>query len=297
MRGLLSAIVVVLLMAAAGASGAKRHRCPGGRFIPEAALVTSSATTDAIVIDDKNRQITIGTACGPSKVKLKATRKGTVVRGSFRACAALGRRGRLHATIQPDCDHMAGTLRVAKGSPRLRSFSARRAAGCGDGLIDALMGEQCEGDGDCPGGLLCAGCRCATTTSTTSTPTSTSTSTSTSTTMPCSIDAQCPASAHCRAGFCRRRRPCSNSDPSIGRTACLEREACVGNVCECAGDCNLDGIVFSTEVNTAASISVGTANLNVCPAADEDGNGSVSGSEVSAAVNNLSPGCALASQP
>jgi len=224
MGALAGPLIPLLFIGAAVAAPPKRiPRCPGGRFVPETAVVTGSAPTDVLVVDDSSKTITIGANCGPSKVRLKATKKGTVVRGSFRRCADLKGRVRLKATIQPECDRMVGTLKAAKGKPKLRSFSATRATGCGDSLVDGLMGEHCERDGDCSGGSLCAGCLCVTTTTST---TSTSTSTSTVTTIPCANDSDCPPTLHCRVGLCKQRRPAAMpTRTSVAPRASVARRA------------------------------------------------------------------------
>jgi hypothetical protein len=113
--------------------------------------------------------------------------------------------------------------------------------------------------------------------------------------LPCVTDNDCP-NQRCRAGQCGRRRPCSDVDPQIGRTACFDREACVNGLCECGGDCNLDGIVFGSEISAAISIINGSP-LNACFAADINGDGFVFGNEIPAAVVNLANGCVQDFQP
>jgi len=161
-------------------------------------------------------------------------------------------------------------------------------------------------DGTCPEGEFCVDGFCAAPTPTappTRTPTSTRTATRTNTATPtptfrpCMSDTDCQPDEHCRAGFCKKERPCDDQNPVIDRLACYDREACVNNLCECGGDCNLDGIVLVDEVTRALLILGGSRPVGQCLAADVDADGRVMGNEITLVVLNQSKGCAQEGRP
>ena len=165
-------------------AAAKVAACIGGRFLPDVALVSGNAApvTDAINLDTGNR-LSIGSSCGPARAKLKGSSQGTLVKSTLR-CNGVRGKAKLKARFDTNCSRFSGTLKLGK---QKKSFSARRSTGCGDGLVDPGLGEQCEVSGDCPVGQTCAGCGCvaAPTTSTIpSTTTTTTSATATSTTAP-----------------------------------------------------------------------------------------------------------------
>jgi len=113
----------------------------------------------------------------------------------------------------------------------------------------------------------------------------------------CETDADCRPGKRCRAILCRLERPCDDSDPTIDRLACVGREVCVDRSCECVGDCDRDGYVYVTEANRAVRIVLGEAALTACPAADADGDGTVTVGEVLQAIVNLGEGCLQEAMP
>jgi Tol biopolymer transport system component len=164
-------------------------------------------------------------------------------------------------------------------------------------------------DGVCPGSQVCVNGFCvnptaAPTFTKTPTPSITPTETSTPTVTPtfqvCTSDDQCPPDEHCRAGFCKKERPCT-PDPGQPPTQCFPREACVeedgSDVCECGGDCNLDGFVFVNEIGKAIKILHDLVPVDQCTAADINGDGQVMGNEITLAILNLASGCAQEPQP
>ena len=160
--------------------------------------------------------------------------------------------------------------------------------------------------GTCPDGKVCVNGVCLVPTTTpTATPTPTRTLTGTPTQTPtvtatfrqCTDDSQCLPGEHCRGGTCKKERECDDSNPAIDRHACFDREACIDDLCECGGDCNLDGFVFVNEINKAVKILNNLAPLSQCTAADIDGDGQVMGNEITLAVINLGQGCAQEGQP
>jgi Cys-rich repeat protein len=141
----------------------------------------------------------------------------------------------------------------------------------------------CNTNEDCPDGLVCVDGICVDLSTPTPTPTPLPT---------CVVDEDCPEGQHCRAMVCVPVRECDDTDPEVDRFQCRGvREACVGNTCECGGDCNLNGIVFGTEITNMVCILGGDCDLSECEAGDVNGDGVVSGSDVSLAVLNLGLGC------
>ena len=141
----------------------------------------------------------------------------------------------------------------------------------------------CNSTADCPSGLVCVDgiCRDLSTPTPTATPLPT-----------CVVDADCPDGQQCRAMVCVPPRECDDSDPLVDRLQCRGvREACINNTCECGGDCNLNGIVFGTEITHMVCILGGQCDLSICEAGDVNGDGVVTGCDVSLAVLNLGLGC------
>ncbi|MFI5395531.1 MAG: hypothetical protein ACHQ9S_08360 [Candidatus Binatia bacterium] len=110
----------------------------------------------------------------------------------------------------------------------------------------------------------------------------------------CTADSDCPDGNHCRAGICKAIRPCSG--PTAGPAECLGgREACIeesgAGVCECGGDCNLDGRIRADEITTLVNVFTGTSPLSLCPADDITGDGRVRADEITSITINFSQGC------
>jgi len=106
----------------------------------------------------------------------------------------------------------------------------------------------------------------------------------------CTADTGCPGGTHCRALMCKGIRPCSG--PTAGANECLNgREACINQVCECAGDCNLDGFVRNDELTTLVNVFTGLAPVSSCPETDINGDDLVRNNEVTAVVLNFQQGC------
>lgn len=172
--------------------------------------------------------------------------------------------------------------------------------------LNPYFGEGSCPDQVCPNGQVCVDgfCRVPTRTPTvtrTPTPTVTRTRTPTPTPeptfQPCDDDSECGPDQHCRGGACRRKRLCDASDPGAGKLFCFEREACVGSLCECGGDCNLDGFVFGNEITLGVNVLARKIPLSRCVAGDIDGNGAITGSEITLSVINLARGCAQEARP
>ena len=135
----------------------------------------------------------------------------------------------------------------------------------------------CTGDEDCPTGLNCVNGVCRDLSTPTATPTPLPT---------CVMDEDCPEGTVCRAFVCVPPRPCDSQEDCRG-----VRETCLNEFCECGGDCNLDGIVFGTEITKMICIWGGNCPVEECPAGDLNHDGEVNMLDVTLAVTNLGLGC------
>jgi Tol biopolymer transport system component len=142
---------------------------------------------------------------------------------------------------------------------------------------------HCENDEDCPDGLKCVNNVCRDLSTPTATPTPLPT---------CVTDEDCPDDSCvsppcvCRAFVCVPHRPCDDVAECRGI-----RELCLDDFCECGGDCNLDGIVFGTEITDMICIWGGDCPLEECRAGDLTGDGEITMTDVTLAVTNLGLGC------
>lgn len=163
-----------------------------------------------------------------------------------------------------------------------------------------------NGDEDCSEGQACVDGFCvdipATPTPTQTPPptasgTPTASPTPTPTFRPCTTDDDCPGDQICRGGYCRDPRVCDPNDPLVDLLMCFERETCINNLCECGGDCNLDGYVLGTEITRSILILAGARELDQCSPADIDLDGAVMGNEITLAIINLDEGCLQEGRP
>ncbi len=106
---------------------------------------------------------------------------------------------------------------------------------------------------------------------------------------PCEDNSMCPPGTRCQGGECRPIIDCNG--PMAGPGECLDgRQACVNDLCECVGDCNLDGEVRANEITIMINIINGIASVESCLAADFAGDG-VRANDVTIAINNINLGC------
>ncbi len=196
----------------------------------------------------------------------------------------------------------------------------------------------CIGTEDCPDGQLCVGGRCTAPTpaptplpchdssqcpsplvcldgicqpAQSPTPTVTPTPIPTCTTSDdcaktCSTASDCHAGQNCESGECTPADRCvdgvcvpSRTCEETAPTACIEsRETCLDGVCQCGGDCNLDGFVFGNEIAKMICIMSGNPDcpLSQCEAGDFNQDGQIKGNEICQAVTNLGVGCPLGIQ-
>jgi hypothetical protein len=173
---------VLIFLACTGtvrSAKSKPTPCPGGRYIVAGSELVTGDSTGSIEPVVIGTQIAIGNACSPVHANLKATRHGTSVKAVWPSCTGLVGKVKLRGTLDTTCTTLDGTL-IAK-KPKLKKTFVARVTRCGDGVVDAGNGEECDG-GVCGGGSACtADCTCVPAPSTT-------TSTSTTTTVPGPLD-------------------------------------------------------------------------------------------------------------
>ena len=147
---------------------------------------------------------------------------------------------------------------------------------------------SCEDNEDCPEGFVCIDDVCRDPSTPTPTPTPLPT---------CMVDEDCecaegtPAEEcdNCRAGVCVPPRPCEFGTADLDCRG--ERETCVDGFWECGGDCNVNGLVFGTEISTMMCILGGACQPDACITGDVDEDGAVTGTDITLAVLNLGLGC------
>jgi hypothetical protein len=143
----LSAVLVLSGVAGSPAAAERFPVCPDGRFVQAGRILPGSAdgAFDAVVIQDG--QVSIESGCEPTRVRLKGLRTGdTRVRAKWRRCGDL-KKVRLQATIIRDgepCRTLFGAVRMKRNGST--PVSAKRT-GCGDGIVDPVIGEVCDPPG------------------------------------------------------------------------------------------------------------------------------------------------------
>lgn len=140
-------MLAALFFAGIPHAGAKTRGCDAGRF----AVTAGQDVLGASILVLDGAAVTVEGAC-PAVGRAKPGRKGTRVAAAWDGCGA-ARKLRLRATAR-DCEALRGTMRV-RG--KRRRFAAT-ASTCGDGVVDAGAGEQCDGGTSCAG--CTADCRC-----------------------------------------------------------------------------------------------------------------------------------------
>jgi len=159
-----AALLLVALPVLSGTASARPSKppvCRDGRFVipPGAPPLLAGATPsapEAVVIEGSTSTVSIAGQCPAVRVHLRATRRGTKVTAFWPRNACGPTKVRLKATIDPGCHTMQGMLRASRFPPA--GFAAPR---CGDGVMDTAAGEVCDGDAGCGTNEECtADCRC-----------------------------------------------------------------------------------------------------------------------------------------
>ena len=160
-RQLAAAAVILAVAATASARAPKPPVCREGRFVTPAGtppLIAGAivAAPEALVIGGATPTIAIAGHCPAVRVRIRGTRKGTRVVASWPKNACGPGKVQLTAMIDAGCHAMQGVLRVSRSRPV--HFIAPR---CGDGIIDTVDGEACDGAAGCDAGQECSpDCRC-----------------------------------------------------------------------------------------------------------------------------------------
>jgi hypothetical protein len=148
-------LALACLWGAVPADAARKARgCAAGRFVVTQGqdLLGGAALPAVLVVDGPTLSVE-----GPCPVQGKARkrRKGTSLSARWERCGGL-ENIRLRATAR-DCATVRGRLRARKR----RAALLAAASACGDGMVDAGAGEECDGADTCGAGVQCnAACRC-----------------------------------------------------------------------------------------------------------------------------------------
>jgi cysteine-rich repeat protein len=262
-------LATVLVVASALPLGAKKKipPCPPARYAlapGDAGLIFGETTpkTDAFQLGATTLSIP---TCGSTKAKVKGTAQGTKIQALWKTCGAL-KKVQAKATIAPGCNTMTGTIKAKKVTAH--PFSAALSTGCGDGLIDTGLGEECEGDADCSGGETCTPqCTCApAATTTTTTPGSTTTTTE----APFCGDGHVDAGEQCDDGNFDPTDGCTTDCTICGNGVTTPPETCDdGNLTSgdgCDANCTPSGCGNGLIVPPETCDDGNTDNNDDCPA-------------------------------
>lgn len=171
---------VVVLAVVGGVPARAQHKpapCAGGRYlVRDAPLIADSTVVGPDVVTIGDFQVAVGSGCAARPVNVRATWQGTRFRKRWWQCADIAGPVVVSALIEPTCQVMTGRL-VARRAKVVRNFVATRSR-CGDGIVDADAGEQCETAEDCAG-VPCVDCSCGAPPASTSTTVTTVTTVST----------------------------------------------------------------------------------------------------------------------
>ncbi len=141
--------------------GPKPVGCGDGRFrlVDHAPLVTGGALVDVDVLALRRHVFSIASGCDPTIAALKEGKTGTQITAKWKRCGALTDVNFAGTIATPGCESLTGTFK-AKGQPSA-SIHAERSR-CGDGVVDAGNGEDCDGAIGCAAGQRCdvATCQC-----------------------------------------------------------------------------------------------------------------------------------------
>lgn len=128
-------------------------QCPGGRFVARDAIDPDAEPV--LVVIDTDRKPSALTGCGIVKPQ-RGTKKWPL-RAKLGDCATRPKKRRLLGRWSLDCAEVSLQVR----GKRLRRALLAAPSACGDGLVDAQRGEQCESSADCGlGGQCYEQCRC-----------------------------------------------------------------------------------------------------------------------------------------
>jgi hypothetical protein len=220
---LVPALVLSVAIPASEAKKPKFVSCSDRYAVTSGAqAIVGDSAPDPVILSIQGKQVGIG-HCAPHGASVKASKKGTTVVVSFKACDAALKKVHLTAKLPTSCLTLTGSV-SAKKVPK-ESFSAARSV-CGDGVVDAGRGESCDGSQGCDPSETC-GSDCACHVNTTTTVPSVSTTVTTSTTSTTLLGRCTQTGAQCTtANDCPPTDPsnCSASNPN--GSGC---QGCCGN--------------------------------------------------------------------
>lgn len=127
-------LIALLLLVASSALAATP--CPDGRFpLVGERPIGSSGVQEAVVLADGTVAIT--GVCGPTRARVTARKRATIVRARWASCPGVRGRVKLKArSAAPACDELRGTITVDP-RPRKRRFAVARAGFEYDVPLDA----------------------------------------------------------------------------------------------------------------------------------------------------------------
>jgi hypothetical protein len=140
-------------------ASARPPACSSGRYLVDGAPLVPDVTEkgrQGITIADGT--ISIGSVCQPVACSLLPAKGRTRVKARWSACVGLARPVKLKATFDPSCTVLTGVRIARRVTPKRRRFMAA-ASVCGDGIVDAAAGEECDGRG-CGAAATCDEARC-----------------------------------------------------------------------------------------------------------------------------------------
>ena len=150
------AVALCLASVVAPADGQPRRRCGDGHFLIDGGIpvrLASGGSLATLVL--QGRTVAIEPPCAPVRHRLRRTSDNTVLRARWAACAGVTGPVRVGAALGLDCDAMGGVIRVP-GEAATVPFKAQRS-GCGDGIVDPGLGEECEPPGTAGCDSYCRG--------------------------------------------------------------------------------------------------------------------------------------------
>jgi hypothetical protein len=148
-------LAVIVVWAALPAFGAgKGGGCAQGRFVVTTGQDLLGDASEPAVLVLNGSTFAVDGAC-PTHGSATTRRKGTRLKARWDHCGSVAKL-RLQATAR-DCSVVRGTLRARKTKAAMVAVPSL----CGDGIVDAGAGEQCEAGQTCDGGVACTACRCA----------------------------------------------------------------------------------------------------------------------------------------
>lgn len=153
---LLSVAVVLgsVLLAGAPANAAK---CTGRYLVAGPVVPGGPAGVDVIEVGP--RRVSIASGCPGVRARVKGKRRFTKITAKWKnLCAGISGKAVLKARIDASCTVFAGRLTARKAG--IFADVAATQSFCGDGVLDPVQGEQCDGAA-CAGGVGCGSdCTC-----------------------------------------------------------------------------------------------------------------------------------------